>query len=239
MEIGIIKYPLIAGRKEDNDRSEMVTQHLFGESYEIIETKPNWIKIKNLRDGYVSWIDRKHHSAWDGKYPGKHILSRPFNHFTHLDKMVLLPGGSIVRTELLERIEGPYSQKSFADIKRISEIYIGAPYLWGGKSIWGIDCSGFTQLVYQTCGINILRDAAQQAEMGDTVEFNSMIEPGDLAFFDNEEGKITHVGICLEPEVIIHASGKVRIDKLDHHGIFNRELGEYTHTLRIIKRIVK
>jgi len=237
MEIGIINYPVVAGRKDPNDRSEMVTQHLFGESYEVIENQISWLRIKNLRDDYESWIDRKLHTPWDGTYPGRHTLSHPFSAFIFKDKKLFLPSGSIVRSELMERIDSPYSFKSYNDIPKIALSYLNAPYLWGGKTIWGVDCSGFTQVVFQICGVQICRDASDQSDLGETVEFNNLIEPGDLAFFDNEENNITHVGICLGDEKIIHASGFVRIDNFDHQGIYNETLGKYTHKLRIIKRI--
>ena len=211
MEIGIVNFTLIAGRKEPNDQSELITQHLFGESYEVLETQAHWLKIKNLRDDYISWIDRKLHTSWEGEYPGRHTLSHPFNAFIFKDKNILLPGGSIVRSELLERIDSPYSFKSYDDISKIANSYTGASYQWGGKSFWGIDCSGFVQVVFQICGIQLPRDASQQVELGQTIEFTNMIEPGDLAFFDNEDGEITHVGICLGEEKIIHVSGVVRI----------------------------
>jgi len=123
-------------------------------------------------------------------------------------------------------------------VSEIASLYLNAPYLWGGRSPLGIDCSGFTQVVFKAAGVRLPRDAYQQAEVGQTLGFVEEASEGDLAFFDNAEGKIIHVGIVLKDRFIIHASGKVRIDKLDHQGIFNRETGKYSHTLRVIKRIV-
>ena len=116
-------------------------------------------------------------------------------------------------------------------------MYLNAPYLWGGRSPLGIDCSGFTQMVYRLQGVDLPRDAYQQAEVGTTLSFVEESEAGDLAFFDNNEERITHVGIILENNHIIHASGKVRIDRIDQQGIFNKELGTHTHKLRLIKSI--
>jgi cell wall-associated NlpC family hydrolase len=117
-------------------------------------------------------------------------------------------------------------------------MYLHAPYLWGGRSPFGIDCSGFVQVVYKFSGIQLPRDAWQQAEKGDLLSFIEESAPGDLAFFDNDEGTIIHVGILLENNRIIHASGKVRIDVIDHQGIYNRDLRAYTHNLRLIKSIL-
>jgi cell wall-associated NlpC family hydrolase len=116
-------------------------------------------------------------------------------------------------------------------------MYLNAPYLWGGKTPFGIDCSGFTQMVYRLNGFKLMRDASEQAKQGDALSFIEESTPGDLAFFDNKEGAITHVGIIMENNHIIHAHGKVRIDRLDQTGIYNADLRTYSHKLRVIKSI--
>jgi gamma-D-glutamyl-L-lysine dipeptidyl-peptidase len=125
------------------------------------------------------------------------------------------------------------------NIRSVALQYLDTPYSWGGKSKCGIDCSGFCQQVFKQFGIKLPRDAYQQAEHGEVVGFLLEAQTGDLAFFDNEEGKITHVGLMLSPDEIIHASGKVRIDKIDNQGIIHSETGARTHKLRIIKRYKK
>jgi cell wall-associated NlpC family hydrolase len=116
--------------------------------------------------------------------------------------------------------------------------FINSPYIWGGRIPSGIDCSGLTQLVYKIHGIKIPRDSWQQSEIGETVSFITETRPGDLVFFDNEKGIITHVGIIFSAGLVIHASGRVRIDTIDHQGIFKKEIGGYSHHLRLIKRII-
>jgi hypothetical protein len=128
--------------------------------------------------------------------------------------------------------------KAKSNIIATAYLYLNAPYLWGGKTPFGIDCSGFTQMVYKLNGYQLLRDASQQASQGEVLSFIEESEPGDLAFFDNEEGHIIHVGIILENNYIIHASGKVRVDRLDHLGIYNAETNRHTHRLRVIKKII-
>ena len=128
--------------------------------------------------------------------------------------------------------------KPKSELIKTAFMYLNAPYLWGGKSPFGIDCSGFTQMVYKLNGYKLLRDASQQSKQGDALSFIEESEPGDLAFFDNEEGNIIHVGIMMEDNYIIHASGKVRIDRLDHLGIYNSEANRHTHKLRVIKKII-
>jgi hypothetical protein len=233
MSKGICTYPLVACRKEPNERSEMVSQLLYGESYQILENNGAWLHIKNERDTYESWIDLKLHTPFPERQNEKTTLSFPFYKVNRGEsKSILLPGGALLDTDLVK------DSNSHSLIDTAIK-YLDTPYLWGGKSVWGIDCSGFVQVVFQMHGIDMYRDAYQQAELGEMIEFNVLIEKGDLAFFSKEEERISHVGICLGEERIIHASGKVRIDKLDHNGIFNEETNAYSHELRVIKRIKK
>jgi hypothetical protein len=117
-------------------------------------------------------------------------------------------------------------------------LYLNAPYLWGGRTPFGIDCSGFVQMVYKLQGLKLLRDASQQAGQGETISLLNEARPGDLAFFDDPEGNITHVGILMEDNMIIHCSGAVSIDHIDHEGIYSARMQRYTHKLRVIKRII-
>jgi len=230
---GICNYPIVACRREANERSEMVTQLLFGETFSVLEDTGDWMQIRIDRDHYEAWIDSKLYTALAKEGKDQLVLPLPYTSISRADKTnLLLPGGSLIDRTM-------WNGNKSDDLIKTALAYLDSPYLWGGKTCWGIDCSGFVQVVYQIHGMNISRDAYQQAELGETVEFNELIEPGDVAFFAKEGEKISHVGICLGDEKIIHASGKVRIDKLDHNGIYHSELQKYTHELRIIKRIQK
>ncbi len=246
MEFGIALNPLIPGRKEGSDRSEMVTQLLFGELYTVLEAKEKWVFIQNEADGYQCWIDKKQHYPLGAE--GYRKLKEAEYQISaealgETKGMIRVPFGSRVNYSVpfsmsgISDFIGVTAKMEHRDIERYAKLFLEAPYLWGGKSVLGIDCSGFCQVVYSACGIDLPRDAYQQAELGETVEFLEEAKSGDLAYFDNKEGKITHVGILLDRNEIIHASGKVRIDKIDHEGIFHAELNEYTHKLRIVKRI--
>jgi len=253
MSYGICTLSIVPGRAEANDRAEIVTQLLFGETYQVTEEAPNWIKIKTALDNYECWICRKQFHEISSEDYDNHNLNY-FSLCTSLTATVTDENNESTQLSLGATL--PYFHKDVIKIRKnkyqySGEIntpskehivdyamrYLNAPYLWGGRSPFGIDCSGFSQMVYRLCGYKIPRDAYQQAEEGYNIEFIELTEPGDLAFFDNEEGRITHVGIVTEPGKIIHASGKVRIDTLDHQGIFNKETGEYTHKLRVVKRI--
>ncbi|AFL82285.1 cell wall-associated hydrolase, invasion-associated protein [Aequorivita sublithincola DSM 14238] len=249
MDYGICNLSIVPIRAEASDASEMVTQLLYGEHFKILETRKKWSRIRLAFDKYEGWIDNKQFvSISEEDYSdfdeAKLKLSSDLVDFVISSESQLFSiclGSTISATEYLkQKFEGKFVSEILPkkNLIETSLLYLNTPYLWGGKSPFGIDCSGFTQMVYKLNGYKLLRDASQQATQGEALSFIEESEPGDLAFFDNEEGKITHVGIIMEDNYIIHAHGKVRIDRLDHSGIFNYELRNHTHKLRVIKRIV-
>lgn len=257
MTHGICDQSIVAIRLEPSHRSEMVSQLLFGEFYEITEKQQDWCKIKHSFDNYEGWIPEiqvcpinimeYHHLASGHNFYSYDLVQLLLYENTLFSVVLgsLLPWFNSKQCKIGLRtfsFEGnakmPLPIEGSDSIVENAYMYLHAPYLWGGRSPFGIDCSGLTQMVYKLSGYKLKRDAAQQAEQGRIVNLLEEGIPGDLVFFDNEEGKITHTGILLEKNKIIHASGKVRIDSIDHHGIYHTELKKYTHNLRLIKRII-
>lgn len=257
---GIVLHPLVPVRAADSERSEMVTQLLFGELISITEVKDKWLFIKNATDDYCGWTDRKMiQSISDEDYAllsksAFELLVQPLTHcrFKNTDMLLYLPAGSKiyhtndgVRPEFLPEIyfesQNQPEIKDFhgAEIVQTTQQFLNAPYLWGGKSILGIDCSGLVQLVYSFFRFSLPRDASDQANVGEVVSFLEEAREGDLAFFVNETGKIVHVGILLGNNRIIHASGSVKIENIDANGIISNLTGQYTHRLLLIKRVIK
>lgn len=241
-DFGCITLPLVPGRKEPSDRSEMVTQLMFGESYRVLEKSKKWILVRNGSDDYECWIDRKQHFEVNEPLELAERVETITSTLKTMEGEITLPMGARVHRgefkigDLKYNYTGQIAGQK-AEPTTFALALLGAPYLWGGKSVLGVDCSGFVQVVYDCCGISLPRDAYQQAEKGESVDFVDTAEPGDIAYFDNDEGQITHVGILLGKGKIIHASGSVRIDSIDHQGIFNTKQKTYTHKLRIIKRV--
>jgi cell wall-associated NlpC family hydrolase len=251
---GICNLAIIPLRFEPSDRSEIVSQVLFGEHFEILEQTKQWSRIKTQYDDYEGWIDSKQlqlisESSFNQLSAETIILNSDLIEYisTPDNQLIPIPLGSSV--SFINNSEINTSNFDFEGTKtsgkktkehliKTAFMYINAPYLWGGKTPFGIDCSGFTQMVYKLNGYKSLRDASQQSKQGEALSFIEESEPGDLAFFDNEEGNIIHVGIIMDDNYIIHASGKVRIDRLDHLGIFNAETNKHTHKLRVIKKII-
>jgi len=246
-------------RFEPSDRSEMMTQILFGETFSILEERGNWLLIRLHLDNYEGWIDRKQSLIVTDEFIEK--IHNSLNHivvekiaecYCKNDSTFLLLGKGC-NLPLLSNNTFHLGDKTYTTINKGKAIpkkfnaskiaataiyYLNTPYLWGGRSIMGIDCSGLVQVVYHSCGFNMPRDAAQQAlAKAEVIDFVDEMVPGDLAFFDNPAGEIIHVGIIVVPGKILHASGKVKIDMIDHNGIFSADQGAYTHSLRIIKRL--
>jgi gamma-D-glutamyl-L-lysine dipeptidyl-peptidase len=269
MEYGICLHSVIPVRAEPSNRSEIVSQVLFGELYRITETGNSWIKIKLFFDGYEGWIDLLQANVI-GEREYFRLAGSATAITTDLVQLItkesdrsmtpLVIGSSLpafeesrIRVEKevffyegtvsdnLLRVTNYADQNLVRNRQQLMEyalLYMNSPYMWGGRSPFGIDCSGFVQMVYKLQGIKLLRDASQQAGQGEIVSLLAEAEPGDLAFFDDAEGNIIHVGVLTDRSNIIHCSGHVKIDFLDHEGIYNANLQKYTHKLRLIRRIL-
>lgn len=251
---GICNLAIIPLRFEPSDKSEILSQVLFGEHFEILEQQKQWSRIKMNYDEYEGWVDSKQYqliseSNFNQLSSDSIILNGDLIEYITAPNSILMPIPLGASLSFLNHNEINISDFEFEGTKisgvkskncliNTAFMYLNAPYLWGGKTPFGIDCSGFTQMVYKLNGYKLLRDASQQATQGEALSFIEESEPGDLAFFDNEEGIIVHVGIIMDNNYIIHASGKVRIDRLDHLGIYNAETNKHTHKLRVIKKII-
>ncbi|MCT3757948.1 C40 family peptidase [Elizabethkingia anophelis] len=238
MNKGICNVSVAPVRADKTDKAEIVTEMLYGESADILEVINNWTRIKMHYDGYEGWIDTKQITLVTDDFLAKrksHLVTEPFQSRVMESGKMLLSMGSEVSFETIHAQRGTTLRQSIVET---AKEFLNVPYLWGGKSFFGVDCSGFTQLVLKVHDIKYPRDAYQQGEVGEPLSFIEEAQPGDLAFFENSEGRIIHVGFMLENNQIIHAHGKVRIDTLDSSGIFNKELNKHTHKLRFIRNIL-
>lgn len=258
LDFGICHLSIVPIRHRPEDQAEIVSQLLFGEMVSIVGRKnKSWIKVKCTNDDYIGWIDPKQIIAIDAATHEK-LSARTgvcldlASSFSHESKShPILIGSSLPLFDGMS-FKMPYGKciyngqaimtedrKPSVDLLiKIAKKYLNAPYLWGGRSPFGIDCSGFTQVVFKLMGVALPRDVDQQVKLGEIIDFVELSKEGDLAFFENKEGHIHHVGIMYGEGQIIHASGQVRIDRLDHEGIYNQDIRKYTHRLKYVKRIL-
>jgi hypothetical protein len=246
---GICTLSNIPLRREADSRSEIVSMILFGETYRVKEEQDGWIQVVTTNEEYEGWIGRRQYTPLL-KQPKSFsvVTDYPFAILQVEHGVIMAPCGSLLPdynnkecfiNDIAYSVVNEQKSYNYTEFPFLTKRFLHSPYLWGGRTSFGIDCSGFTLAVYKCLNIQLKRDAWQQAEMGTTVSFLEEVKTGDLAFFDNDEGRITHVGIMLDFHTIIHASGKVRIDMIDNYGIMSAEERNYSHKLRIIKRIVQ
>ena len=254
MTYAVCCVPVCPMRAEAAHKSEMVSQLLFGECAAVLEESKDFIKVKYIYDGYEGWCQRSQLAITDVLPAGAantiyvgnwtdtvtindvtaHIpMGAPVIHAAHADLHI---GPYKIRYQAGSAWSAAGAVPAAEAIAQRSFRFLNTAYLWGGRSVFGIDCSGFTQVVFRFFNIPLLRDAYLQATQGEGIGFLQETRCGDLAFFDNPEGRITHVGILLNDHEIIHAAGKVRIDRIDNAGIVNSDTGQRTHQLRLIRR---
>ncbi|MCL2596630.1 MAG: C40 family peptidase [Paludibacter sp.] len=254
----IVTQPVVPLRAEDDERSEMVSQLLFGEIVEILKKTDNRLKIRNITDNYIGFCDRRmltvlseNNFETQKKLYAVKISVPIATIYNSENQPITIPYGSTLWLDegnncILNNEKYIYDPAQITDLASVTsqEIirnakkFLFAPYLWGGKTIFGIDCSGLVQLVLENLGINVPRDARRQVETGTEVHTISSAQQGDLAFFENENKEIVHVGILLNNKQIIHSSACVKIDYIDQKGIISEQTKQYTHKLAIIKRIL-
>lgn len=257
IDYGVQRLSLVPMRAKPSDASEMISQLLFGEHYVVLEESEDrkWLKISNAYDNYEGWIDKKQHHQISKEYfdqiseteykvcidlISKILFKQQINHIVAGSVLPLL-NNPIFKDEENVAFNGMsktlYQKWGVTTLLNQATKYLNTPYLWGGKSPFGIDCSGFTQVVFKTGGHKLPRDSSQQILKGKEIALEDR-RGGDLAFFTNTEGKMNHVGILMDENRIIHASGKVRIDEFDEKGIRNVEKNAYTHHFYKLKRII-
>ena len=251
MKYYICSVPAAPVRKKASHKTEMINQLLFGETMELVKKKKNWLRIRSTIDHYEGWIRSNQveetnetdvpDNAW--------VAADLFNTVIMGEEKMYIPVGSSLPGYNEQagqfgknkyRSSGNcFSRKTIKPdehyIQQLTQPWVNAPYLWGGRTPLGVDCSGFVQVIFKMLGIDIKRDAWQQAKQGQVIKKLSDAKCGDLAFFNDKE-EIVHVGILLSNSLIIHASGKVRVDNIDKKGIKNSDTGKRTHRLKTIRR---
>jgi len=261
MEYGICYHTFIPMRAEPSEKSEMISQILFGEYAEIMEQEKTgrYVRVKNLYDDYEGWcctgeLITTAESEIKQNVPGKVYVTRDILSILTAENSIsriYLGAGSTVRLsdknkvtlngmnyKIPDSFYQVQNRSKREDLLASAKKFISIPYLWGGRSSFGTDCSGFVQNIFKQAGIPLPRDAKQQAQCGKIVQSPEEALPGDLLFFHDEKGNIVHTGIYIGNSSVIHSSGRVRQDKMDKRGIINRETGRYSHNLASIRRVL-
>ena len=254
-EFGICLLNSIALRKDPSDQSMLVSQMLYGESCKVLYKEGNWAKVHLDDDHQEGWV-RIIQLEFIDRITYEGLLEAPKTFCNEMvtylsdkeEQLHLISLGAILpnydsQTINIKGKNFEYDGEVTSGIQQKPEIvntaykFLNAPFLYGGKTPFGIDAGGFTQMVYKICGHSLLRHADQQASQGEVLSFIEESEPGDLAFFDNEEGEIVHCGILLANNHIIHCDEKVRVDRIDQSGIYNVDSKRHTHRLRVMKQL--
>ncbi len=250
MKYGICIKGQTAVRSEHTESAELVTQMLFGETCKIVDQKSDWYFVYTDTDQYLGWIDIKcvhilDHNDYQNINKHWHpVLSSPYGLIeTEKEKIMISQGSTLpflnnndiqIGSNKYKLVSGSTeTNKNAADY---ALDLLGTPYLWGGRTILGLDCSALILNIFKIKRFLLPRDASEQVSYGDSISFLHEAQKGDVCFFDKPDGRITHIGILLDNKNIIHASGEVRIDSIDHQGIYNQDQKKYTHHLRVIKR---
>ncbi|MEO9893814.1 NlpC/P60 family protein [Aurantibacter sp.] len=251
MQYGICHLSIIPVRLATNEASEMITQLIYGEHYKILEQRKHWSKVRLAFDRTEGWvaniqikeIEKESYDLLDTDKNPSHAsqlvsyLEGKNNQFTPILLGSTIPKIDVLGHSLEGEIITTEESRGKSNLVNTALYYLNSPSLSGGRTPFGIDNAGFSQIVYKMNGIALKRTADQQALQGDSLSFIEESEPGDLAFFDDSDGKINHVGIIMRDNYVIHVNGKVKVDRIDHTGIFDNEIRNYTHKLRVIKKI--
>ncbi len=255
MKQGICTLSTVPVRENPSEKSQMVNQLLFGDAVKVEDRFKAWYFIQSIHDNYAGWVAKQQLFLMEAEHFEKYLSLDKSYVFSEValiqsetaSSMWLSMGSTIATLNTTDFSDISYrivsgevvssEKKPVATLLQVAKKYLNVPYLWGGRSFFGLDCSGFTQIVFKMCGYDLPRDSSKQAQTGKSLYLIEEADAGDLLFFGEEEGHITHVGILIDKQHLIHASGKVRIDKIDHYGIFDEQLGLYTHQLRAIQKI--
>lgn len=254
-------HSVIPVRTDPREGAEQSTQMLFGELAEVLEEQPRWKRIRLESDGQEGWVDAKMICPMESKeyasyketlktvatvkFPMTYAVSENNGQTIPLTAGTRLTNYKEGRFEVLgvgfridpNMVITQAMEMNQENLLQAVRFFLNTPYLWGGKNALGMDCSGFTQVIMSLFGKHVLRNASEQVTQGETIDELKKAQAGDLVFFDHQEGKISHVGIIIDAERVVHCSGRVKVEKLDEIGIFNAETGDYSHHLCAIKRI--